>query len=136
MDTGFDAGKYAQGEWLKGEDLEDGERTIVTISKAYEHRFEQSGDIRPVIEFQELDQKLSLNKTRVKKLLELFGPDTTLWVGKKIAIYPVDVTFNGKSMASVAITRAPQKGAGKKTAEATADVEFMDDDGNDDSQPF
>jgi hypothetical protein len=121
----FDASKYMSNGWLKGEDLEEGERTVVTIKAAYEHTFEQSGETRPVLEFMEMEERLTLNKTRVKKLVELFGTDSETWIGQKISLYAIDVNFNGKTMPSVAIARAPVKLSAKKVT--PDDVQFMDD---------
>jgi len=112
----FDPAKYTKSAWLKGEDLEEGERMVVTIKKAYEHEF-PSGDTQPVLEFLEIDQKLSLNKTRIRKLVDLLGPDPEEWIDQKIALYAVDVNFNGKTMPSIAITSPPRK----RTAPSDAD---------------
>jgi hypothetical protein len=132
----FDTDKYTKSPFIKGDDLEEGERTIVTIKTAEEVAF-PSGDTVPVLAFLELDQKLTLNKTRVKKCVELLGEDTDDWVGKKIALYPVDVQFNGKTMPGVAIAAPPKKKSAVTTAteKAKPDVKFMDDE-EDDENPF
>lgn len=125
----FDTEKYTKSPFLKGDDLEEGERTIVTIKTAEEVSF-PSGDTVPVLSFLELEQKLTLNKTRVKKLVEILGDDTDEWIGKMIAIYPVDVQFNGKTQAGIAVAAPPRKkqGAGKLQPE----VQFMKEDKDDD----
>ena len=124
----FDTDKYTKSPFLKGDDLEEGERTIVTIKKAEEVAF-PSGDTVPVLEFLEIEQKLTLNKTRVKKLVEILGDDTDDWVGKRIAMYPIDVQYNGKTLPGIAVA-APHKK--KKEAEKPVDVKFMSDDDEDD----
>lgn len=126
----FDPEEYTKGVWLKGDDLEEGERTTVTIKSAEEQTF-QDGKKQPVLEFLELDQKLSLNKTRVKKCVELLGKDTEEWIGKRISLYPTPTTFNGKDFMSVAIAAPPKK----KAAPAKPEVQFEDDD-EDDASPF
>lgn len=125
----FDTEKYTKNPFLKGEDLEEGERLIVTIKSAEEVTF-PSGDTVPVLEFLELDQKLTLNKTRVKKCVELMGDDADEWINQKIALFPVDVNFNGKTMPGVAIGKAPKGKQGKPKPE----VDFEDDDS--DENPF
>lgn len=129
----FDTEKYTKSPFIKGEELEEGERTIVTIKAANEVDF-PSGDTVPVLEFLELDQKLTLNKTRVKKLVEMLGDDTDTWIGQKIAIYRIDVTYQGKSMPGVAVAKAPKGKQGKPKPE----VNFDDDeeDEGDDKSPF
>lgn len=128
----FDTEKYTRNPFLKGDDLEEGERTVVTIKSAEEVSF-PSGDTVPVLEFLELEQKLTLNKTRVKKCVELLGEDTDEWIGRKIALYPIDVQYNGKTMPGVAIAAPPKAKAGK----AKPEVKF-EDDGEDDDEgnPF
>ena len=103
----FDTEKYTKSPFLKGDDLEEGERSVVTIKSAEEVDF-PSGDRVPVLEFLELDQKLTLNKTRVKKLVELLGEDTDEWKGRKISLYRIDVQYNGKTMPGVAVAAAPK----------------------------
>lgn len=119
---GFNTDKYTKNPFLKGEDLEEGERTVLTIKSAEEVTF-PSGDTVPVLEFLEIDQKLTLNKTRVKKCVELMGDDPDEWIGQKIALYPVDVQFNGKTMPGVAVAKAPKGKQGKMKPE----VSFEDD---------
>lgn len=128
----FDTNKYAKSPFLKGDDLEEGERTVATIKSAEEVNF-PSGDTVPVLEFLELDQKLTLNKTRVKKLVDLLGDDTDEWIGRKISLYRIDVQFNGKSMPGVAVAAAP-KG---KQAKLKPEVQFMaEDDEEEETNPF
>ena len=104
----FDTDKYTRNPFIKGEDLEEGEKVVVTIKSAEEVTF-PSGDTVPVLEFLELDQKLTLNKTRIKKCVELLGEDTDEWIGQKIALYQVDVNYQGKTMPGVAIGKAPKR---------------------------
>jgi hypothetical protein len=104
--------KHLKNDWLKGSDLEEGERLTVTIEKVYEHTF-PSGDESIVVEFLELDQKLSLNKTRLTKLVELLGDDAAEWKGRQVALYPVDVSFGGKNTLGVAIGAVARKKAAR-----------------------
>lgn len=127
----FDPEDYTKGVWLKGDDLEEGERTIVTIKSAEEQTF-QDGKKQPVLEFMELEQKLSLNKTRVRKCVELLGNDTEEWIGKRIALYPTPTQFNGKDFMSVAIAAPPKK----KTGGNKPEVKFEEDDDETDGIPF
>lgn len=126
--------KYTQNPFIKGEDLEEGERMVLTIKAAYETTF-PSGDTVPVLEFLETDQKLTLNKTRVRKAVELFGPDSDAWINRQVALYPVPVQFNGKSQMGVAIAGVAKKSkVATQAASPKNDVQFMDDD--DDTNPF
>lgn len=129
----FDTEKYTSSPFLKGDDLEEGERTLVTIKSAEEVNF-PSGDTVPVLEFLELEQKLTLNKTRVKKLVELLGDDTDDWVGKRISIYRIDVSYQGKQMPGIAVAAPPKKKQAPEKVQA--EVKFMDDEEGDDDNPF
>lgn len=128
--------KYTRNPFIKGEDLEDEDRLVVTVKAAYETTF-PSGDTVPVLEFLETDQKLTLNKTRIRKLVEMFGPDSDDWIDRRVALYAVPVQFNGKSQMGVAIAAPPKR---SRTVEGQAsvknDVKFMDDDGEGDGNPF
>lgn len=128
----FDPTEYTKGVWLKGEDLEEGERMVVTIKSAEEQTF-QDGKKQPVLEFLELEQKLSLNKTRVKKCVELLGEDTEEWIGKRISLYQTPTQFNGKEFLSVAIAAPPKKKAGAEKVKP--EVKFMEEEEEDDD-PF
>ena len=128
---GFNTDTYTKSPFLKGDDLEEGERTVVTIKTAEEVDF-PSGDRVPVLSFLELDQKLTLNKTRVKKLVEMLGDDTDEWIGRKIALYAIDVQYNGKTMPGVAIAAPPKGKQGKPKPE----VSFDADDDEDSASPF
>lgn len=126
---GFNVDKYTRNPFLKGEDLEEGERLVVTIKNAEEVTF-PSGDVVPVLEFLEIDQKLTLNKTRVKKLAEMFGTDTDAWLNQKVALYPIDVSYQGKTTLGIGITGVARK-TGVKARPAATDVEFMDERADD-----
>ena len=111
----FDTGKYARSPFLKGDDLEEGEKVVVTIKDAREIEF-PDGKTVPALDFLELDQALTLNKTRILKLIDLFGEDTEDWLNQRIALYAVPVQYNGKSVMSVAVGKAPARAVkGKPT---------------------
>lgn len=126
--------KYTQNPFIKGEDLDEDERLVLTIKAAYETKF-PSGDEVPVLEFLEDERKLTLNKTRVRKMVEMFGPDSDEWLDRRIALLPVPVQFNGKSQMGVAIT-APPKRKKAATESTKAEVKFMADDDDEDENPF
>lgn len=108
--------KYTKSRWLKGSDLPDGEIVEVTIEKAYEFTFEQTGDTKPIVSFLELDQELPLNKSQTIALVSLFGPDTDAWIGQRIKMMAVPSNYQGKP--TIAIKRgAPAQPAPAVTFE-------------------
>ena len=68
----------------------------VTIARAYEHRFEQSNETKPALDFSDFDQSLALNKTQVVALIEAFGPDVRLWIGQTVSLLAVPSNYQGK----------------------------------------
>ncbi len=124
----IDFSKYDKNEWLKGSDLanmvDEGERLPVTVSKAYEHQY-PSGDEAIVLELLEIDQKLSLNKSRRDKMRALFGDDETQWVGKQITLYTTDVAFQGKQSIGIAIAAMPRKKAPQPVVEDDLDGDVI-----------
>jgi hypothetical protein len=99
---GFSLKKYSEGKWLKGSDFGEDERKVLTITECFRHTFE-SGDVRPALKFQEIDQWLSVNKTRNTKLRQLFGDESDALVGKRIVTYAGDASFGGKPEKTVVI---------------------------------
>lgn len=102
-----DMSKYTKSKWLKAEDVEAEPDQVLTIQKCYEHEFERDNTTKPVIEFLEIDQALTLNKTRVTALIDAFGPDGSKWVGKRVKLSTVPTSMG----ASVAIESAEDKPA-------------------------
>lgn len=91
----FDVTKYTQSKFVKGADLD--EPIVVTIARAYEHKFDQTGEVKPVLEFADFEQDLILNKTNVKAMILLFGTVVEAWVGKVIMLIPVPDAYQGKA---------------------------------------
>ena len=83
-------------KWLKGATLSgDANLTITTLLQ------EELGDDRqekPVLYFKEVEQGLVLNATNYDTIASLYGEETDNWVGKKITIYPTEVTFSGRRL--------------------------------------
>lgn len=94
--TTFDPTKYTKSKWLKGGDLQLGRAVAVTIAKCWEQRFEQTGETKVALAFDELDQSMALNKTQVLTLIELYGPDPRAWVGQRIQLLPIPSNYQGK----------------------------------------
>lgn len=132
----FSTDKYTESPYLRGEDLEEGERLVVTIKEAYETTFPQSGDTVPILKFMEVEKSLTLNRTRVKKLCELLGPDPEDWIGKKVSLYPVDVNYQGKVSLGVAVAAAPKGKQGKTQPEVSFERTATKKKSDEDDDPF
>lgn len=103
----FDPTKYTKSRWLKGADLP--KRLVpVTIAKVYEHHFEATGETKPVIDLEEIEQSMPLNKTQVVTLIELFGTDIRLWVGQRIQLQAIPSNYAGKPTILISQVNEPE----------------------------
>lgn len=113
-------------KYLKKEDFE--EDTLLTI-KGIEHEQVggESGSMKYVMYFRELEKGLVLNATNIQMCAKAIGADNSDdWMGKKIVVF-VDpsISFGGKIVGGLRIrgTRKP----GKAPA-APVPIEELDDD--------
>lgn len=74
----------------------DPEGETVTVQSVSEREFDD-GQKKIQLDFLEDDQKLYLNKTQARRMVELFGMDTDDWVGKSLQLTPFDTNM-GKSI--------------------------------------
>jgi hypothetical protein len=96
----FDS-KYI-GSW----DLPKDRDAVVKVSKVEAGELVAEGNKKsrkPVVSFQGKQRKLALNKTNARIMHKLFGPDTTTWIGKVIAIYPTTTKFGRETVDCVRI---------------------------------
>lgn len=120
----FDATKYTKSRWLKGVDLPRGRMTTVTINNAFEHHFEQQHETKPVIEFEELEQALVLNKTQVVTLIDLFGANPSLWIGQRIHLTPVASNYQGKPTIQITMAELQPTINGQAAIVQDSDMSF------------
>lgn len=55
------------------------------------------------IVFNEFDRPMVINRTNIKRLIDLHGPDTDAWVGKKVTLYPSETDFAGKTVPCIRV---------------------------------
>ena len=51
---------------------------------------------KPVLYFKGKKSGLVLNKTNGRTIAAAYGPDSDMWVGKAIILYPTETDFGGK----------------------------------------
>lgn len=78
---------------LKASDL-DGKAYELTISGWHVWDFDNGP--KSILEFEEGEKNLVLNKTNYNRLEGMFGPDFSDWVGKKITLAAESVEYQGK----------------------------------------
>jgi hypothetical protein len=61
-------------------------------------------ETKPVCYFKAKEKGLVCNKTNFNTLIDLFGPETDDWIGKKIKIMSMEVAFRGKMTMSLRIS--------------------------------
>lgn len=85
------SGIARDSEWMTNEDVDHKADTVLTIEdvKFYKSlKFGPRSEERKLsIKFKERKRELVLNSTNRKTAALLFGPDTTDWIGRKIALW-------------------------------------------------
>jgi len=94
------------GNMLKAADLK-GAQPTVTIANI---KMEKLGDdTKPVLYFAGKEKGVVLNKTNATNIAAAYGPETDLWVGKRVILFTAWVDFQGKSVEAIRIRPAPQQ---------------------------
>jgi hypothetical protein len=126
---------------LRAEDVKQDRK--YRIKSVTEQIFERDGgkEKKLVLWFTNDERGLVLNKTNIRTLRGIFGDDTTAWVGKVIAVFPVMTDFRGKVTSGLRVRIPPPKqaaeaapapspaptGNGAAAAAAAADPELKSD---------
>ena len=109
-----DFDKFFPSKWLRAANVT--EPVNVTISETGEERFEDDSeaDIRPWVDFDELEKPLVLNKTNFKAIEEITGSENmNEWAGNVVNLYVVKVSY--KKDVFDAIRVRPRQGEVKKS---------------------
>lgn len=114
--------------YLKAADLKKRE-VAVTIDRVVME--DLGGDHKPVAYFAGKEKGVVLNKTNSTNIASAYGPETDMWIGKSVILYPAWVDFQGKSMEAIRIR--PNTNGGNPVAQNEAP---QDDGPQDDGPPF
>jgi len=103
-------------EYLIAEMLPRDGQVTLTISKLEEKAISgpRGESMKPVAHFVERPKMLILNKTNVKALVKVLGPETNDWVGAKVALGVEDVRVGRESVPSIRIKAVTPKPAAAK----------------------
>lgn len=88
-------GKFLKAGMFQGRDVT---LTIADVVRD-ELNCRNGKEIKGVISFSEKPQKLVLNKTNGLCIKAMFGRETSVWVGKRITLYPAKVQFEDSDIA-------------------------------------
>lgn len=86
---------------------------------------------KPVVWFEKATKGLVLNVTNAKIIVGLYGNETDLWTGKRIAIYPTRVKAFGQMQDAIRVREAIPEQA-KPTAQAPTVTEHAEIDDDED----
>src|SRR6185312_1211199 len=102
-------------QYLKSGDLQ-GRTVIVTIDR---YTIEDVGDDRkPVLYFVGKEKGLVLNKTNANEIAFTYGDDMDDWIGQKIEMFSMMVSFQGKNMPGLRVRAIRQQLNGGGTTAA------------------
>jgi hypothetical protein len=77
---------------------------------------------KPMVTFRGAKKKLAINKTNGRTIAQLYGNDTSAWIGKSITIYPTTTTFGNDTVECIrvrpTVPKQPTNG-GKGAAKPT-----------------
>lgn len=62
-----------------------------------------------VLYLEEFDRGLVLNKTNSRAIADLFGADTTEWIGKKLDLYRSETSLDGKIVPCIRVRATKRK---------------------------
>jgi len=92
-------------EYIGAHDLR-GKDVTLTISGIRVEELKMEGgksSTKPVVTFEVAKKRLVLNKTNAKTIASLHGPDTSLWKGKQITLYPTTTKMGPKTVDCIRI---------------------------------
>jgi hypothetical protein len=99
---------YMTGSWLQRKLADRGRHNVVVkIAAARMEPVGQSKETKLVVEYEGI-RKLHLpNKTARRKLAELFGVNTSAWIGRAVSLTTMPSMFQGRATISIVIEAVP-----------------------------
>ena len=108
MNEGFSINNLFPSRYLKPSDLSDTD-LIITITKVIvedlgrgDHKEEKG-----VIYAKEITKGFVLNKVNALTIAKMYGDQTSGWIGKRIALYTTEVSFQGTPMLGIRVRMRP-----------------------------
>ena len=86
-----------------------GDERIVTIKGVRIAEVGQDKVKKGVVEFEEYDRGLVLNKTNSRMIASIHGSDTKDWKGKSLTLYRSETSFQNKVVPCVRVKEAGKK---------------------------
>ena len=95
------------GRFLAAKQIPPGVEPEVEITGVTLENFENE-DSKLALAFKGKDRLLLLNKTNLHALVEAFGDETAAWIGRRIILFRMTVTFQGAPTPAIRIRIPPQ----------------------------
>jgi len=92
-----------KGNYLAAADISNKQPYTVNMLDVVQAVIGDAKEIKNVLNLQGLEQGLVLNKTNAQAIVDLYGPETSSWAGKNIALVVRIVEFGGKSVPAIRI---------------------------------
>ncbi len=120
-------------KFFKAADL-GGQSMIVTIESVIQEALGDGKEMKAVVYFRAIEKGLVLNKTNADPISMISGfDDTDNWAGLSIGLYATPVSFQGKLVDSIRVSRLPKEPVKPPVPARTPDDGF---DGPEDGIPF
>ena len=110
----FFPSKYLKASDLNGEDLD------VTIKQVEGEQFEDGK--KPVLHFEEPVKPFIVNRTNFTSISNLHGKSTEMWIGKRITLFPTEVSYRGNPTLGIRVRLTVPEAA--HSTEKKEDVPF------------
>jgi N-acetylmuramoyl-L-alanine amidase len=88
---------------LRGKDVT---LTIAKVAKEELVRRGGSVEVKPVVTFEKAQKRLVLARTNAETIAEIHGPDTSMWTGKQVTLYPTTTKMGPKTVDCIRIRGA------------------------------
>lgn len=107
--------------YLKPADIGDTELILTIVDIAIEELgANDRKETKLVVHFKESDKALVLNKTNAMTISNLYGDQTAGWIGKRIILFVIEVSFQGTQMLGIRVrNRIPPQ-------QVTQELDFPD----------
>jgi hypothetical protein len=104
MSTSYSVNSMFPSRYLRPADLGNKELTLTIIDVTIEDLgTNDRKETKLVVHFKETDKLLVLNKTNATTISNLYGDQTSGWIGKRITLYVIEVSFQGTQMNGIRV---------------------------------
>jgi len=108
MNTNLSINDLYPSKYIKSADIGETDM-ILTINRVEfeDFGFGESKETKPVLYFDETDKGLVLNVTNANTIASLYGDKIDNWTGKRIALFPTEVSFQGRQVMGTRVRMSP-----------------------------